>query len=259
MAGYSQGFASAIIVGIGSAAATIADTSLQFEVARVGVDLASVDYANNAVVFKGQLSSEVECIIYETGIRTLLNSGNQFDSQMLLNFSDSDLTSAGTYVATNSRLGSALQLTAAASTTTTSNISNIFYDLSGYSATDQFTLVYRANNAFVSNISMRFKTDASNYYTVSLGAGVNGVYTLTTFNKSVPVATGAPDWANITSIDVMITATAGGTASVDFDGLRIEDRDSFREEDVLVSRSVLATPVVKASGFPLDVEYRITL
>lgn len=259
MAGYNQRIVDAILVGIGATAATVSDKSLAFEVGRSQVSLASADYANNAVVFKGQLPAQLECIIYEAGVRSVFSNGNQFDSQLLLDFNADNTFSAGTLVATNSRIGSALQVTAAASTTTTSTISNVYYDLSGYGPTDQFTFVYRANNAFVSTVVLRFKTDATNYYAVSISAPASGVYTINSFNKSAAVANGSPDWSNITSVDIAVTATAGGTASIDFDGLRIEDRDSAREDDVLVSRSVLGSPVTKTLGVPLDIEYTLTL
>ena len=259
MAGYTARLAGGLVVGIGTLAATLSDKTLQFEVGRCPVDLSAADYANNAVVFKGQLPAELECTIYEVGAKTLPTSSAMYDSQLLLDFNSSDTFSAGTLSPTNSRLGQALNITAAASTTTTSVISNIFYDLSGYGPSDQFTLIYRANNAFVSNLTMRFKTDSSNYYAVSFGAPTSGTYAIISFNKSVPVANGSPDWGNITSVEFSVTATSGGTASIDIDGLRVEDRDSNREEDVLVSRSVLGTPVTKTIGIPLDIEYAITL
>lgn len=260
MAGYTQRIGSAISLGIGTTAAALTDKSLAFEIARVPVDIAAADYANNAVVFKGRVPANREFVVYETGMQTVYVSGQEFESQLLLDFNaDTDLWSAGTFDATNSRLGQALRITAAASATTTATLSGIYYDLSGYSDVDQFLFAYRANSAFVSNLILRFKTDASNYYSVSMGAPVNGTYAITPFNKSVPVATGSPSWANITSIDVVVTATAGGTADISVDALRIEDRDSFREDNVLVSRSVLGTPVTKSLNIPLDVEYAISL
>ena len=260
MAGYTQKIGSAISLGIGTAAASLTDKALQFEVYRTPVDLAAADYANNAVVFKGQIPANREFIIYETGMHSVFVTGQQFDSQLLLDFNaDTDIWSAGTWDATNSRLGQALKLTPAVSTTTTATLSGIFYDLSGYSDIDQFIFAYRANNANISNLTLRFKTDASNFYAASMGAVSNGVYNLTAFNKGVPVATGTPSWSNITSIDVAATAGAGGAGDISIDALRIEDRDNFREDNVLISRSVLGTPVTKTLGVPLDVEYAISL
>jgi hypothetical protein len=259
MAGYNPSLAGAILLGIGNTAPSLTDGSLQFEVFRVPVDTISADYANNAVVFKGQVPADQEFVVYEAGIQTLYQSGVDFGSLSLLNFNNYELWSVGTFDSTNSRLGQALRVTAAASTTATASLSGIFYDLSGYSAADQFTFVYRANNPFVSNLILRLKTDATNYYSASFGSPASGVYTLSTFNKGAMTATGSPNWSNITQVDILVTATAGGTAGIDLDGLRIEDRDSVREGNVLVSRSVLGTPITKTLNIPLDVEYAITL
>lgn len=260
MAGYTQRIGSAINLGIGTTAATLADKSLALEVLRIPVDTTGADYANNAVIFKGQIPANREFIIYETGLQSIYVNGAQYDSKLLLDFNaDTDVWSAGTFDSTYSRLGQGLRLQPAANGTAVSTLSGVFFDLSGYSDVDQFLFAYRANNANTSSLLLRFKTDASNYYAVSMGAVPNGVYTITPFNKSVPVATGSPSWANITSIDVQVIAGAGGAADVMLDALRIEDRDNFREDNVLVSRSVLGTPVTKTFGVPLDVEYAISL
>jgi hypothetical protein len=259
-AGYIGSLVGSIVVGIGTAAANVADTSLNFEFFRTPVDLSSADYANNGVVFKGTLPDTVEGTIYEVGAWSNYSAADQYVSSLLLNFDPNvDTWTAGSYVATNSRIGSALQLTASASATTTSTLADVAFDLSGYSGTDQFSLAYRANNAFVANLKLRLKTDDANYYEYTINTPSSGVYTITSFNKSAMTTTGSPNWANITKVDVSTTSTAGGTGSIDFDGLRIEDRNSLREDSVLVSRTVLGTPVVKTAGLPLDVEYTITL
>jgi hypothetical protein len=260
MAGYTQRIAGAILLGIGTTAATVADKSLAFEIFRVPVDLSSADYANNGVVFKGKIPAEREFTVYEAGVQTIYSSGQDSESQTLLDFNaDADTWTVGTYSSTNSRLGQALQVTATASTTTTTSLSGLFYDLSGYSDADQFVFAYRANSAFVSSVVIRFKTDASNYYSLTVATPANGVYAITSVNKSALTVTGSPSWANITAVDILVTATAGGTASIDLDAVRIEDRDSAQEDNVLVSRSVLGSPVVKTVNVPLDVEYAITL
>lgn len=260
MAGYITSLVGGISVGIGSQAAVVGDKSLQFEIARTPVQVASADYAAGGVVYKGTLSSEVEATIYEAGAHTIYDPLEQYDSQTLFTFDGTnELWTVGSYVSTNSRVGSALQLTAAASATTTSVLTDLALDMSGFSATDQFTIAYRANNAFVASLVVRLKTDDANYYTYTINTPASGVYTITSFNKSAMTATGTPDWANITKAEVAMTSTGGGGGSIDFDAIRVEDRDYLREESVLVSRSVLGTPVVKTAGIPLDIEYAITI
>ena len=259
-AGYTKRLVGSLLVGVGATAANVADVKLNFEVARQPVTNASVDYANSAVVFKTQLPSPDEYTIYEVGAHSGGAESAAGASQLLFNMdANTDTWSSGTWVATNSRLGSALQITAGASTTTTSTLTGLSLDLSQYSALDQFIFAVRANNAFVSNVTFRFVTSSGNYYSASTGALSSGVYTIITANKGAFTATGTPNWANITEVHILVTATAGGTASVDIDGIRVEDVDANREESVLVSRAVLGAPVVKAVGLPLDIEYAITL
>lgn len=258
MAGYVQRLAGSIPVGIGTTAATVNDKTLDFEVASASITLSSVDYAAGAVVYKAQLSAETACTIYEAGLRTL-SSVDASSAQMLMDFDESDLWTVGTYSPTNSRIGTALRVTSPASTSTTSSLGGIFYDLSDFNGVDEFSFAFRANNSFVSSVVLRLKTDATNYYSVSFPSPASGVYNIMTFAKSIMTVTGSPDWSNITSADIIVTSTAGGTGGVDFDALRIEDVDSVREDNVLVSRAVLAAPITKVVGIPLDIEYAITL
>lgn len=260
VAGYSKSLVGSLVVGVGTTAAAIGDTKLNFEVSRQPVTNSGVDYANNAVIFRAQLLPTDEVSIYEVGAHTMGLASSGSTSQLLLGFNaESDAWSAGTWVSTNSRLGSALQITAGASSTTTSSLAGLGMDLSSYSALDQFVFAVRANNAFVSTVQFRFLTSAGNYFQYATGALSSGTYAILNANKGALTVVGTPDWASITEVQVLVTATAGGTASVDIDGLRIEDVDASREESALISRAVLGSPIVKTVGLPLDIEYAITL
>ena len=260
MAGYIPRIAGSIALGIGSTAANIADKSLGFQVVKVPVTLASADYTAGAVVFKGTVPVGHELTIQEAGVYTGDSTVGEFDSQGLLDFNQNvDIWSAGTFTSANSRLGSMLTVTAAASSSATATLSGVYFDLSRFLDTDQFLLAYRASNAFVANFQVRLKTDASNYYTFTVSAPASGAYTIAALNKSAAVATGTPNWNNITSVDIVTTSTSGGSGIIGVDALRVESRSVAQEDNVLVSRSVLGTPVVKALDVPLDVEYAITL
>jgi len=257
---YTKQLVGSLVVGIGSTAAAVGDKKLNFEVARSTVDTSTVDYPNNAVIFKAQIPQEVAVTVYEVGAHTQeATQGEDSGSKMILDFNALyDTWSAGTYVSTNSRLGSALQMTSPVSTATTYTLSNLVLDLSPYSGGDTFVLAYRANNAFVASVSFRFVTSAGNYYATTIATPVSGAYTFTSVLKSAFTATGVPDWANITQIDIVVTSTAGGIGSIDFDGVRLDDIDANREESVLFSRSVLGAPIVKTTDLALDIEYAIT-
>lgn len=257
---FTKQLVGSLVVGIGSTAAAVGDKRLAFEVSRASVQNNSVDYPNNAVVFKATIPQDLAVTIYEVGAHTL--DGTQledFGSQLLLDFNSLyDSWSAGAYVSTNSRMGSALQMTSPVSSATTYTLGNLFLDLSGYSASDTFTLAYRANNAFVSSVSFRFVTSAGNYYATAISAPTSGTYTIASVLKSAFTSTGSPDWSNITQVDIVVTSTGGGIGSIDFDAVRVDDTDANREESVLFSRSVLGSPVVKTADLPLDIEYAVT-
>jgi hypothetical protein len=69
--------------------------------------------------------------------------------------------------------------------------------------------------------------------------------------------TGSPTWDNITSVDLLVTAKAAGATNVDFDGLRIDTLGIINPDNVMISRTVLGTPVTKLGGMEMDVEYSL--
>jgi hypothetical protein len=70
-----------------------------------------------------------------------------------------------------------------------------------------------------------------------------------------------PDFTNITNIGVEVTANSSGTTSVYFDGIRINDEDTFDPTYGMISRSVLTggDVITKTSGRQVDIEYKLQL
>ena len=129
-------------------------------------------------------------------------------------------------------------------------------DLSGYSAADAFVLAFNVGTATTSSVRALFLTDTSNYYTVNFGTPTSG-YKIVSVAKGDAVATGTPDWGNITEIRVSTISTAGGASQIDYDGLRIEDTDTVNSDYVLVSRELLTTPFVKQIGMTQEIEFAL--
>lgn len=79
----------------------------------------------------------------------------------------------------------------------------------------------------------------------------------TVFTNSV----NSPDATNITKVGLEVTAGSGGTTNVYFDGLRINDEDTFDPAYGLISRSVFSSgnELVKPSGRAVDIEYKLQL
>ena len=258
LSGYVGSIAGVIAVGTGAITATVGDTSLAFEWYRTPIVLTSADYINSAVVFMGQIPALACGSIYEMGLWSAMDQGQKCRTRLLYTFdslSESWTLTQAEWNTANGRIGiDALRLAPATSATSLSSVSGIFQDFSGYSDLDEFRLAYNVNTAFVATAKLILYTDISNYYTYTITTPTAG-YKITSFHKADFVATGTPAWNNITSAAVQVTSTGGGSGSIDFDGLRIEDKGFNSEEYSLVSRAVPSSPIVKLAGMPLNFEY----
>lgn len=259
MCGNRGAIAQTLALGAGSTAATAADKTLGFEWASQDISFVSPDYTNENIVFKARFDAFTIGTINEIGLKSSGLYAGEYDSRGLLTFdSGSEEWSAGTPT-TGALVGAQkLRLSPAASATTTAENSEVFLDLSGYSNADNFKLLYHVGNANTSNVKLRFFVDGSNYYTYTINTPTSGTK-IATFSKSGFVATGSPDWSAITYANVSVTATGGGSAQVDFDSLRIEDTDTYAEDNLLVSRTVLVSPLALTGGVPTEIEYTLDI
>lgn len=256
LAGHSGAIARSLAVGTGQVAPTLTDIRLGFEAARANIQITSPDYVAQTLVFKTTLPQEAEFSIYEIGALNVSESDTS--GRLLLTFdSDTELWSAGTFQVDTSRIGAdALRVNAAASATTTSTLSELFLDTSDYSDSDQFSLAFQPQDANLSALKIRFKTDAANYFEYALPTLTTG-YKVLYWPKSAMTKTGTPTWDSITAIDLVVTAKSAGATNVDFDGLRIDHLLIPNDEYALVSRTVLSAPVVKDSLRQMDIEYAL--
>lgn len=254
--------AAAIAIGVGNTAATLSDETLEFEVERFNVDIVAYDFIDNKLIFKGQLPAAVSGKIYEVGIFTSgtnLIAGN-YGSKIITSFdAATEQWDVETFESIVARIGvDALKHTPVASATSTSSLDNIELDLSGYSSADKFVFAYNCDNAFTASVKFRFKVDLSNYYEFNIAAPASG-YHITSLAKSSATVTGTPNWEDIGSLSVVTTATGGGTASVEFDGIRIEDVDTVNPEYGMIARKVLSSPYVKVEGQAQEFEYALNI
>jgi hypothetical protein len=192
--------------------------------------------------------------IYEAGtFSSTLPSGRE-----LVNFSTGETWASPVWTTANARNGAeTLKLTVAANGTVANTITNLGLDLSSYSTVDEFLLAYN-NISNVASIRVRFLSeDGTSYYQYTFTPS-NG-YNIKSFTKNDMTKVGTVDYSAVASIEVAITATAGGSGSLEFDGLRIEDKDYVDPAAVMISRSVLGTPVVKTNTSPMDIEYALDM
>jgi hypothetical protein len=134
-------------------------------------------------------------------------------------------------------------------------------DLSGYSVNDSLTLAYKKADNNTSKIRVKFYSSSSAYYYADFtpsGSNEDKVQSVSMSNLFSNIV-GSPDLTNITSIGIEVTAGSGGNTVVYFDGLRVNDEDTFDPQYGLIARHVLTTPLQKPSGRPVDIEYKLQL
>jgi hypothetical protein len=137
----------------------------------------------------------------------------------------------------------------------------ITYDISGYSVNDTITIAYKKMDNNLSKIRIKLYSSDTAYcfvdFTPTSGTGdrIQSASVSTLFGNSI----NNPDLTLITKIGVEVYSTSGGATQVFFDGIRINDEDTFDPTYGLISRSLLSTPLEKKSGRTVDIEYKILL
>lgn len=261
LAGQSPSLGGAIGLGVSSVAATVNDAVMGFEIERVPVSLKNADYTNNLVLFKGTIDQDSSFSIYEAGLwSTAANDlSGEFDSRLITTFETEleDWTNVTVDTSANRTGPDAIKVSAAISSTTSTRL-DVDMDLSGYSANDTFYLAFSKPNNNISTIKLIFE-DVISGGSVSLTKTVSSLptgYNILAFRKGDFTSSGTISWDSITRFGFDVTA--GGTAGyVILDGLRIEDLDTPNQDFVLVSHTVLSSPLVKTNTAPMDVEYAL--
>lgn len=260
LANQGDALVGAMAIGIGGKAAALNDDRMEFEITRFPISVTDYDFSTDRLVFKGTMDEDVEGSIYEIGIWTNeVNSapGSQ-ESKLITTFdSESEEWDIKTFDTANTRIGiDSLKHTPAASATSASVLTGITVDLIDYTSLDSFVLAYFVANANAATIMVRLRTDSTNYYQFTISNPATG-YQFMRWNKGSATVVGTPSWADINEVEIRTTAKAAGSASVQFDGLRIEDIDSVAPEYGLIARTVLTTPIQKLEGIVQDIEYAL--
>jgi len=267
-----------IAVGIGSTVASENNTGLDFEFYRSQVNISSVNIQTSTtsglstygVVYKTTLPVDVSGIVSEIGLFPSVTLGStDYASKSISTFSDyqqwtNDDGSYSTAVTSPTpRIGANhLSLTATASNSKQYS-SSIDIDINGYSPNDSLTLAYVQSDLNLDYVFVRFYSSSTNYYEIRYAGdpAIGSKIKQLTLNNlySSGFGAGTPDNSSIIKVSVGAKAKSSGSANVLFDGLRINDEDSFRSDYGLISRSVLTDPITKSIGRQMDIEYRLGL
>jgi hypothetical protein len=258
------------------------NTRLGFEIYKLPVNLSSINIEDDGVggfnyyaIFKTTIPQDISGVISEIGLYPgFRKSINFYDSKFITSFDNNTLwadsngdspalesnsTDGTTFV---SKIGeNMIKINVNQSSSKEYKNSIALLDLSGYSVNDSLTLAYKKADNNTSKIRIKFYSSSSAYYYADFipsGSNEDKVQSVSmsdVFNNIV----GSPDLTNITSIGVEVTAGSGGNTVVYFDGLRVNDEDTFDPQYGLIARHILTTPLKKPSGRPVDVEYKLQL
>lgn len=268
-----------IAIGIGSRAVTANDTDMQFEFYRSGVFLGSSDIQTNtatgettySVVYKTTLPTDVEGVIREIGLFPTASLQNtDFSSQYISSFEnsyswrDSNGDEAEKVSSPQPRIGASYFKIAAPMNQSKYYAIDTVFDISGYGVDDSLNIAFYQIDLNLDYVYVRFYSSPEDYKEVRFaGASTTGEKILNAklselFNSSFSSST-PTDFSLITKIEVGAKAKSSGSTIVLLDGLRINDDDRYNPQYGLISRSVLASPIVKKLGVEMDIEYKIDL
>jgi hypothetical protein len=278
LAGQSNTNLKDIALGVGSTAATVNDTQLGFEFYKSPVSMSSIDIQTSSttgittygVVYKTTVPVDVAGIINEVGLFPSVSlSSTDYASNSISTFEDNQSwkDSAGVFAPTTinpfPKIGTSYLSIGAASSQSKEYFYNFNLDVSGYSALDSLTLAYYQGDTNLDYVFVKMYDSNNNYYEIRYPGDLSVGYkvkSLTLNNLySSGFGLGTPDQTSIVKISCGVKAKSSGSTTVLFDGMRINDEDSFRTDYGMISRSVLANPITKSLGKQMIIEYRIGL
>jgi hypothetical protein len=258
------------------------NTRLGFEIYRMPVSLSSINIESDGSggfnyysIFKTTIPQDISGVVTEIGLYPgFRKSINFYDSKFITAFENNTLwvdsngdspalqsnsTDGTTFV---SKIGeNMVRFNVTQSTSKEYKNTIALLDLSGYSVNDSLTLAYKKADNNTSKIRVKFYSSSSAYYYADFtpsGSNEDKDQSVLMSNLFINIV-GSPDLTNITSIGVEVTAGSGGNTVVYFDGLRVNDEDTFDPQYGLIARHVLTTPLKKPSGRPVDMEYKLQL
>jgi hypothetical protein len=273
--------------GIGSTAASEDNTRLNFEFYRVPVTIGSIDITNTGTeqspvyvykaVYQATIPQDVAGVVSEVALYPASRtSRNNFDNNFLTQFDNNllwtDSNNGNPQLQLNtsqlvSKIGENMVYVQTAASTVkeyTTPLGSL--DLSGYSVNDSIAIAYKKADNNVSNIRLKFYSSTTQYCFVdftpeAMGSTPDKIQSTTLNNLFSNTSATPPDFKNIIKLGVEVTANSSGTTTVYFDGIRINDEDTFDANYGMISRSVLTggNIVTKTSGRQVDIEYKLQL
>ena len=278
LAGQSTNTLKDIALGVGSTAATVNDTQLGFEFYKSAVSMNSIDIQTDSstgistygVVHKTTIPVDIAGTINEVGLfPNVILGSTDYASNSISTFEDNQswTDSTGAYASSVTtpfpKIGTSYLSIGASASQSKEYFNNFSIDVSGYSALDSLTLAYYQSDTNLDYVFVRMYDSNNNYYEIRYAGDASTGYKIKslTLNNlySSGYGSGTPDQTSIVKISCGVKAKSSGATVALFDGMRINDEDSFRTDYGMISRSVLTTPITKSLGKQMVIEYRIGL
>lgn len=263
LAGISSTYAGSLAAGVDSTGPTTSDKELGFEVFQEKIDISSVDYVNSQVLFKSTFGVGDKMTIYEIGMFPDVQSTSR---SYALTYFDSNEDWSGSYYSIYTgddvRISdTGLKLELPESSGTVATISNDSqFNFSDMSLSDEFAL------------AVIFYDDNCDYIKLIL-TDVNGNQMVGQFDipeigsedgeyKIISLDRGSftnldKNWAKVIRVTLEVKDKSNAGTSVVFDGLRTVD-NNIQEGSEVVSKTLLAAPVVKSADQTLDIQYSLS-
>jgi hypothetical protein len=267
-------YGSRIVLGCGSSTPLATDEFVQFEVFPTPVQFKTVDYTQTPtqIVFRTTLPSTFKGVVYESGLSTIggvnmsvLNDIN--DNPEIFASFDPDYESwelsTGVSIHANDlegtprlRVGdSGLEFIVPASSTKQStwyNATPLGYLISS----DKIKIAFHVSGSVPNSVGVKMAVDSLNYFQYTIpSASIALGYNIVTINVAQLSRVGDPNIEN--TQELTVTVSSGASAStVTMDAMRFDQYSSV-DKAILVSRSILTTPLVVEGGVPFDIEYRL--
>jgi hypothetical protein len=129
-------------------------------------------------------------------------------------------------------------------------------DISGYSNFDTLSFSYKANDANLSSVKVRFYSSDVDYYEFNFADHEIG-WNVIDLSFASMSSNGSPAKNKISKIGVVVVPLSSET-SILVDGLRVNDEDTFDPTYGMVARSVIPE-IEKVAGREMLIEYKLDL
>ena len=251
MAGFDRSWASSIGVGCSTEEPTKEDTRLGFEIGRGSIKIKSPDIENKSVVAKGTIPRDVVGVINELGVFSATSNPNPEMGQSLISDFNPVIIDIDGVEAVAGRIGN-LSAKVVVAENETVDVRGMSLDISALSGRDELIFAYDADNIY--SVTLKFMNSESAYlehtFNPDQGFGVES-WRINEFLSEG----GGTHLDPFYRVELDIQSSTGG-GEFTLEGLAKHDTD-LTTEQMLISRTVLETPIEKTNASELEVEYSL--